>query len=83
MLAVARSLPVVEDAPIEWLGASALEIPPPEAAFDVVLCQQTLQQFPDRPAALGELRRVVAAGWRQACGRSRRPRGPEGPLPGR
>lgn len=67
MLAVARSLPAIEGAPIEWLEASALEIPLPEAAFDVVLCQQGLQQFPDRTAALREMHRVLAPGGRLAA----------------
>ncbi len=49
MLAVARSLPPVNGAAIEWYEASALRMPLPDAAFDVVLCQQGLQQFPDAP----------------------------------
>jgi SAM-dependent methyltransferase len=64
MLAVARSLPSVEGAPIEWLEASALEIPLPDAAFDVVLCQQGLQQFPNASAALREMHRVLTGGGR-------------------
>jgi ubiquinone/menaquinone biosynthesis C-methylase UbiE len=67
MLAVARSLPAVEGSPTEWLESSALEIPLPDATFDVVLCQQGLQQFPDRPAALREMRRVLAGGGRLAA----------------
>jgi ubiquinone/menaquinone biosynthesis C-methylase UbiE len=59
MLAVARSLPVDDGASIAWVEASALEMPLPDAAFDVVLCQQGLQQFPDRLAALHEMRRVL------------------------
>src|SRR5829696_3510380 len=64
MLSVARPLAPVGGATVEWLEASALEIPLPDAAFDVVLCQHGLQQFPDRPAALGEMRRVLAPGGR-------------------
>jgi SAM-dependent methyltransferase len=67
MLAVARSLPVVEGAPIEWLEASALDAPLPAAAFDVVLCQHGLQQFADGAAALREMRRVLAPGGRLAA----------------
>ncbi len=63
MLAVARALPN-RGMPIEWLEASALEIPLPKAAFDAVLCQQGLQQFPDRPAALGEMRRILTVDGR-------------------
>ena len=36
----------------------------PDAAFDVVLCQQGVQFFPDRPAALREMRRVLVPGGR-------------------
>jgi SAM-dependent methyltransferase len=61
MLAVARSLPAVSSAAIEWCEASALDMPLPSSTFDVVLCQQGLQQFPDRPAALAEMHRVLQA----------------------
>ncbi len=66
MLAVARTLLPVAGAPVRWLKASAPEIPLPDAAFDVVLCQQGLQQFPDQPAALTEMRRVLVPGGRLA-----------------
>jgi SAM-dependent methyltransferase len=67
MLGVARSLPMVAGASVEWLEASALDIPLPDEAFDVVLCQQGLQQFPDRPCALREMHRVLAPGGRLAA----------------
>ena len=67
MLAVARSLPPVPGAAIEWVEASALAMPLPDAAFDVVLCQHGLQQFPDRLAALAEMRRVLRPGGRLAA----------------
>lgn len=35
-----------------------------DAAFDVVYCQAGLQFFPDRPAALREMHRVLAGGGR-------------------
>lgn len=63
MLSVARQLAPV-GASAEWLEASALEMPLPDASFDVVLCQHGLQQFPDRPAALREMGRVLAPGGR-------------------
>jgi ubiquinone/menaquinone biosynthesis C-methylase UbiE len=66
MLSVARQLPPVGGATIEWLEASALEMPLPDAAFDVVLCQHGLQQLPDRPAALREMRRVLIPAGRLA-----------------
>ena len=65
MLSVARRIAPVA-APVEWLEASALQIPLPDAAFDVVLCQHGLQQFPDRPTALREMRRVLVPGGRLA-----------------
>ena len=65
MLSVARGLPCVGGA-VEWLEASALEIPLPDSSFDVVLCQHGLQQFPDRPAALREMRRVLTPEGRLA-----------------
>lgn len=67
MLAVARALPPVAGAPIDWREADALAMPLPDATFDAVLCQQGLQQFPDRPAALREMRRVLRAPGRLAA----------------
>ena len=66
MLAVARALPPVPGAPVEWLEADVVAMPLPTGSYDVVLCQQGLQQFPDRPAALREMRRVLAPGGRLA-----------------
>ena len=66
MLAMAHSLAPVVGTAIEWLEASVLAMPLPDASFDVVLCQQGLQQFPDRPAALHEMRRVLVSGGRLA-----------------
>ncbi len=67
MLAVARAIPSVAGAAIEWVEASVLALPLPDGAFDAVLCQHGLQQFPDRPAALGEMRRVLVPGGRLAA----------------
>jgi len=58
MLAVARS-ETPPDMAIDWYEASAESMPLPEAAFDVVLCQMGLQFVSDRPAALGEMHRVL------------------------
>jgi SAM-dependent methyltransferase len=59
MLAVARSLPSPSGPPITWIEGSAMAMNFPKASFDVILCQQGLQFFPDRPAALREMRRVL------------------------
>ncbi|MDQ3043795.1 MAG: methyltransferase domain-containing protein [Chloroflexota bacterium] len=64
MLAVAREHQPTVAAQVEWIEASAIAMPLPDASFDVVLCQQGLQQFPDRPAALAEMRRVLVPGGR-------------------
>jgi ubiquinone/menaquinone biosynthesis C-methylase UbiE len=66
MLAVARSLPPVNGAVIDWHESSALALPFPDAVFDVVFCQLGLQFFPDRPQALQEMRRALAPDGRLA-----------------
>jgi len=57
---------------IEWLEGSAVKMPLPDGTFDAVVCQQGLQFFPDKPAALSEMRRVLKRGGRLAlsCWRS-------------
>jgi SAM-dependent methyltransferase len=49
-------------APIEYLEASATDLPVPDASFDVVLCQQGMQFFPDCAAAAREICRVLRPG---------------------
>jgi ubiquinone/menaquinone biosynthesis C-methylase UbiE len=66
MIAVARSLPPAAGAAIEWHEASALALPFTASSFDVVLCQQGLQFFPDKALALREMRRVLRPGGRLA-----------------
>jgi ubiquinone/menaquinone biosynthesis C-methylase UbiE len=61
MLAVGRSLPPPEGAPIEWYEGSADALPFGEGEFDVLLCQLGLQFFPNRPAALREMQRVLTS----------------------
>ena len=65
MLAVARSAPT-EGEVIIWVEGSALDLPFAGDSFDVVLCQQGLQFFPDQPRALRELHRVLREGGRAA-----------------
>ncbi len=63
MLARAAGRPAGPDAaPIERVEASAVELPFPDAAFDAVLCQQGIQFFPDRAAAVREMGRVARGG---------------------
>ncbi len=64
MLAIART--AVPQANIEWLEGSAVRMALPDATFDNVLCEQGLQFFPDKPAALAEMRRVLKPGGRLA-----------------
>ena len=49
-------------APTEFVEGSALDLPLADASFDRVVCQQGLQFFPDKPAALAEFRRVLRPG---------------------
>jgi SAM-dependent methyltransferase len=66
MLAAAAALPSVAGAPIAWQAGNALALPFADRSFDVVVCQQGLQFFPDRLAAMREMRRVLAPGGRVA-----------------
>jgi SAM-dependent methyltransferase len=63
MLATARTVPW--DGPaISWREASALDLPFDDETFDAVLCQQGLQFFPDPPAGIREMVRVLRTGGR-------------------
>lgn len=64
MLAVARTAVPLPN--IEWLEGSAVNMALPDATFDSVLCEQGLQFFPDKPAALAEMRRVLKPSGRLA-----------------
>jgi len=63
MLAVARTVTRPEVA-IDWHEASADTLPFADATFGVALCQMGLQFFPDRRAAMREVRRVLVPGGR-------------------
>jgi ubiquinone/menaquinone biosynthesis C-methylase UbiE len=63
MLAVASSRPAEpESAPVEYRECSASNMQTPDGAFDAVLCQQGVQFFPDRPAAVAEMNRSLKDG---------------------
>jgi ubiquinone/menaquinone biosynthesis C-methylase UbiE len=67
MLAFAASLASSDpptNAPITWREASATNMPLPDAAYDIAYCQLGLQFFPDRPAAMREMYRVLVSGGR-------------------
>ncbi len=68
MLAIARAMPAPDGIPIAWQEGNATALPFPNASFDVVCCQQGLQFFPDRPAALREMLRVLTPSGRLALG---------------
>jgi ubiquinone/menaquinone biosynthesis C-methylase UbiE len=53
-----------KNANVEWHLGSATELPFKDGSFDVVLCQQGLQYFPDRAAAAREMARVLIPGGR-------------------
>ncbi len=64
MLGVARSVAKKEGLEIEWIEADAADLPFSDGIFDLAFCQQALQFFPDRAAALQELHRVLKPGGR-------------------
>jgi SAM-dependent methyltransferase len=66
MLAVARALPPAPGAMIEWREGDVRTLPFAAAVFDLVCCQQGFQFFPDRPAVLREMHRVLVPGGRVA-----------------
>jgi SAM-dependent methyltransferase len=45
--------------PVEWRQADAMQLPFPDASFDVVVCQFGAMFFPDKPHAFAQARRVL------------------------
>jgi SAM-dependent methyltransferase len=65
MLAIAESRgPVAGGAPVDYAETPADRLPVADESFDVATCQQGLQFFPDRLAALAEMRRALRPGGR-------------------
>ena len=48
--------------PVEWRQADAMQLPFPDASFDIVVCQFGAMFFPDKPAAFAQARRVLRNG---------------------
>ncbi len=61
-LEVARNI----ETAIEWREGNATDLPFSDEEFNVITCQQGLQFFPDREAAVNEMYRVLAPGGRVA-----------------
>ena len=64
MLAVARECAETEGVVVDWREGDATALPFDDASFDLALNQQGLQYIPDKPAALREMRRILAPGGR-------------------
>jgi ubiquinone/menaquinone biosynthesis C-methylase UbiE len=64
MLELAREL---GGPPIEFIESNAQTLPFDDSAFDVAFCQQGLQFFGDRPAAVAEMYRVTTPRGRAVC----------------
>jgi ubiquinone/menaquinone biosynthesis C-methylase UbiE len=65
MLAIAQTKPVLSNAaPIHYHEATAEQLPVADADFDVAVCQQGLQFFSNRAAAIAEMRRALRPGGR-------------------
>jgi ubiquinone/menaquinone biosynthesis C-methylase UbiE len=68
MLDVARQHAPTRSTQLEWHHGDAEQLPFPDSHFDVVLCQQGLQFFPDKLLALTEMHRVLEpGGWVGLC----------------
>jgi ubiquinone/menaquinone biosynthesis C-methylase UbiE len=66
-LAVARAHPPEAGAaPIQFVQGDATALPVEDGSFDVAICQQGLQFFPDRVAALSAMRAALVPGGRVA-----------------
>ena len=62
MIEAARRYSPVTGANVAWRTGDVSALPFSDASFDIAFCQQGLQFFPDKLAALKEMRRVLAPG---------------------
>jgi SAM-dependent methyltransferase len=69
ILATDLSQPMLDQAaaagttrPVEWRQADAMQLPYPDEAFDVVVCQFAIMFFPNKQKAFSEARRVLRPG---------------------
>jgi SAM-dependent methyltransferase len=62
MLRVARRVSDASGLKADWVQGDAQALPFPDATFDLVFCQQGIQFFPDRAAAVVEMHRVLVPG---------------------
>jgi len=71
MLIEARAQSAKLGATVAWVEGDAQALPFGEAAFNVVLCQQSMQFFSDQTRAVQEMKRVLTPGGRFALNVSR------------
>ena len=64
MLEIARVKAQGEEDPIEWQLGDIAAVPFNDSTVDIALCQQGLQWFPGKLAALKEIGRVFKPGGR-------------------
>jgi SAM-dependent methyltransferase len=66
MIDVATAQPGHDGVPIQFRQGDATALDLPDRSYDLVYCQQGLQFFANRPAALGHMHRVLDGGGRLA-----------------
>jgi SAM-dependent methyltransferase len=63
---LARAATAVNSRQVTWQKADAGDLPLETSTFDLVVCNQGLQFFPDRDVVLAEVRRILRPGGRLA-----------------
>jgi len=64
MIDVARAIADDMAIAVEWFVGDAIALPFADGEYDLAICQQGLQFFPDKTAALSEIQRVLVSGGR-------------------